>query len=224
MLKDYDFENEKLNIIQKLSQRRETNKINLNLLRPQKTILSPQYNFYKPNAELKNIRTGSKKTEQKIKPRSINNLNNFSDNKTYSKTGKNINGGHSSKPSKDMTIQSLQNKMLIDTISHDNYTNFDISQLKSEKISVFTDKDTSKLHKDKSQRGTSVYSTKRSGRFDNPYNNGFKGFRKQSELEMRSPNSLKSRYQAATPTKPRDFGNKKQLEVNIFVNKGKREF
>lgn len=215
MLKDYDFETEKMSLVDKLTQRRESNKTQLKLLRPQKSLMSPSYNFYKPSTNPNNFRAGSKKTESKVKPRPNKNKNN-SDAKTFAKTGNGVTSAHNSKPSRDMTMNSIKNIVLGETSNKGIENAYEISQLQSEQISAFADIESNKLKKQVPKRGTSVFSIHAGTHPDNSYTNGIKGLPKKLELDMMSPNNLKRKRKEMTPNKARDFRNKKHLEVNIF--------
>lgn len=222
MLKDFDFELEKMPIVQKMTAKRESVRATTAVARPQKTVLSPSYNFYKPVIEHKNMRVASKKTDTKAKPKPPKNRSNFGDTKTVSSIGKSTGTCHISKPSFDINITAINNRIYSDTINNDYLTNYDISQLKSEQLSMCTEKEVTGGSKVINQPNTSVYSVNRGSKF----NESFKDpnlVRKNLELDMSNQLSLKNRYVPITPNKMRDFDNKKPIEVNIFANKGKRD-
>lgn len=223
MLKDFDFEAEKMVLVQKMNVRRDSTRINSGVMRPQKTILSPNYNFYKPTIDPKCVRAGSKKTETKSKPRPSNAPSTYTDNKNNSRPGKIINSGHSSKPSRDIAFDSIKNKVFAETINNDNQTHFDISQLKSEQMSLCTEKETIKTNKDISNRNASVFATNRDSQHNNPYREEISSITKNLELNMTNPTSINGKYVPLTPTKARDFNNNKKIEVNIFNNKRRKD-
>lgn len=222
ILKDYDFETEKTVLIQKLSARKDLTRANFQNARPPTAILSPNYNFYKPTIEPKVVRAVSRKPEVNPKTRPSNKTSNYSGHKTFSKNGKSISNTHNAKPSSDLVINSIKNKVLTETICND-ITDFDISQLKSEQLLHCNKSDKGKSIKEARQKDISITSVKKSMQYDNPYRDEISSGTKNSRLTANSHNDNKSRFAHITPTKNNEYNNKKQLEVNIFINKCKRD-
>lgn len=225
MLKDFDIETEKSAIIQKLTARRDSARTNFQNMRPNKTITSPQYNFYKPSIEAKPVRAPSKKTDTKPKTRAAKNQSNaHNDTRTYSRPGKST--SHVKHHiSKDMGLNVVRSKILTDSVNNEPTLGFDISLLKSEQMSLATKTDGIRNNKETFQRDNSVVSISKGVQYENVYRYEGGNVRKHSELDVTSPvvNPM-GRFSNATPSRGSDLNNKRQTDVNIFVSKVKRDF
>ena len=222
MLKDFDIEAEKNAIVQKLSARRDSARTNFQNVKPQKTIMSPTYNFYKPAIETKPARPASKKTDTKAKARVTKNTSNaHNDTRTYSRPGKS--SSHTKHHmSKDIGLIAARSKILTDSANNEPTLGFDISLLKSEQMSLATKTDGIRNKQETFQRDSSTISGGKGVHYENMYRYDGGNARKHSELDVTSPvvNSI-GRFGNVTPSRASDAN--RRHDTNIFVSKAKRD-
>ena len=124
---------------------------------------------------------------------------------------------------KDVSINSIQQKLFGKNISRNSVSNFDISILDSEKISVFMEKRKIPSNSERnSLKGNSIISRKGLKSFESPYRDQESNQRKESMMFIKTPNRNLNQPLMFTPNKKHFISGKKHIEVDLFCKKSKR--
>lgn len=217
LLDNFNFEVEKQGITEKILEHGTVE--TKNTVEAFKRNIETRKTIIKSKKESRHIRTAeAKKLKKTIKQGSKkNNLFSNMENKTFHKASNSTNKRRYNPNGRNYTMHSIKQKIFGDNSIRKTISNFNVSHLESEKISILQDNSNHLNSQSKYKaKECSMISISKTHKFESPYKESYKKIKLYPKQHMKSPSG--SRLMSFTPSKKDLFIGRKQIEVNLFRN------
>ena len=219
LLEDFNFETEKQCITERIMEHGTTELKNIN--EAFKRNIETRKTVVKSKKESRYIRTAEAKKYKKTAKQGSKKSNAFTnmENKTFHKASHSTNKRRYNPNGRNYTMHSIKQKIFGDNSIRKTISNFNVSQLESEKMSILQENKNHLNNQTKLRvKDCSMISISKTHKFESPYKESYKAVKLYPKGHMKSPSENISRIISFTPSKKDLFGSKKQIEVNLFRN------